>query len=145
MSSSLLHPPSHLPPATALRLSQQAPTILQNSPGAVSSTTLGSLFAAPETPELWIVYENLLLSCLRTGDEQSAHRALGRLVNRFGNDNERIMALKGLLKEADAPDDATLEVVLNDYDRILGDNPTNLVSRGSLACFFEEAYSNHYL
>jgi hypothetical protein len=128
MSSSLLRPPSHLPPATALQLSQQAPNIIANSAGAISTSALQSLFSATETPELWTIYENLLLSCLRTGDEQSAHQCLGRLVNRFGDDNERIMALIGLLKEADAADNATLEVVLKEYEGILADNPTNTVS-----------------
>ncbi|KAI5924749.1 tetratricopeptide [Camillea tinctor] len=127
MSSSLLHPPSHLPPATALKHSKQAPSILANSPGAIATSTLQSLLSASETAELWTTYENLLLSCLRTGDDESAHQCLGRLVNRFGDDNERIMALKGLLKEANAGDDnATLDVILKEYDQILQENPTNL-------------------
>lgn len=129
MSSSLLHPPSHLPPATALFHSQQAPSIIENSPGAISTSVLQSILSASETQELWTVYENLLLSCLRTGDDESAHQCLGRLINRFGDDNERIMALKGLLKEATAADDATLDLVLQEYDRILQENPPNLVSR----------------
>ncbi|KAI2473743.1 tetratricopeptide [Annulohypoxylon bovei var. microspora] len=126
MSSSLLHPPSHLSPAVALQHSQEAPGILGKSAGAISSSLFESLLAAPETPELWTTYENLLLSCLRTGDDESAHQCLGRLVNRFGNDNERIMALKGILKEADANDAATLNAVLKEYDQILQDNPTNI-------------------
>lgn len=128
MSSSLLHPPSHLPPATALRHSQQAPNILENSPGAISTSILQSVLSASETQELWTVYENLLLSCLRTGDDESAHQCLGRLVNRFGDDNERIMALKGLLKEATAADNAALDIVLQEYDQILQGNPPNVVS-----------------
>ncbi len=87
------------------------------------------MLSTSETQELWTVYENLLLSCLRTGDDESAHECLGRLVNRFGNDNERIMALKGLLKEATATDNATLDLVLQEYEQILQENPTNLVSR----------------
>ncbi|KAI0873633.1 tetratricopeptide [Hypoxylon argillaceum] len=126
MSSSLLHPPSHLPPATALRHSQQAPNILENSPGAISTSILQSVLSASETQELWTVYENLLLSCLRTGDDESAHQCLGRLVNRFGDDNERIMALKGLLKEATAADNAALDIVLQEYDQILQGNPPNV-------------------
>ncbi|KAI1377384.1 tetratricopeptide [Hypoxylon crocopeplum] len=126
MSSSLLHPPSHLPPAVALQHSQQAPNILEKSTGAISTSVFQSLLSAPETPELWTTYENLLLSCLRTGDDESAHQCLGRLVNRFGHDNERIMALKGLLKEAGANDAATLDVILKEYDQILQDNPTNI-------------------
>ncbi|KAF2972575.1 hypothetical protein GQX73_g982 [Xylaria multiplex] len=126
MSSSLLHPPSHLPPATASRHSQQAPGILENSPGAISTSILQSMLSTSETQELWTVYENLMLSCLRTGDDDSAHQCLGRLVNRFGNDNERIMALKGLLKEATATDNASLNLVLQEYEQILQENPPNL-------------------
>ncbi|KAI1429446.1 tetratricopeptide [Xylaria sp. FL1777] len=126
MSASLLHPPSHLPPATALLHSQQAPSILANSPGAISTSVIQSMLSASETQELWTVYENLLLSCLRTGDDESAHQCLGRLVNRFGNDNERVMALKGLLKEATAADNAALDLVLQEYDQILQENPPNL-------------------
>ncbi|KAK8041154.1 hypothetical protein PG994_014161 [Apiospora phragmitis] len=59
-------------------------------------------------------------------DEESAHLCLGRLVNRFGDDNERVMALIGLMKEADATDDATLEVVLKEYEALLQENPTNI-------------------
>lgn len=132
MSSSLLHPPSHLPPATALHLSQQAPGIIEKSPGAISTSILQSVFSASETQELWTVYENLLLSCLRTGDDESAHLCLGRLVNRFGDDNERIMALKGLLKEATAADTAALDVVLQEYEEILQGNPPNVVGIASL-------------
>lgn len=126
MSSSLLHPPSHLPPAVALQHSQQAPAILGNSTGAISPSLFQSLLSAPETPELWTTYENLLLSCLRTGDDKSAHQCLGRLVNRFGDENERIIALKGLLKEAEANDTATLDVILKEYEQTLQDNPTNI-------------------
>ncbi|KAI0129297.1 tetratricopeptide [Hypoxylon sp. NC0597] len=126
MYSSLLHPPSHLSPVTALHLAQQAPSILGRSKGAIPTSVFQSLLSAPETPELWTTYENLLLSCLRTGDDESAHECLERLVNRFGNDNERIMALKGLLKEADANDTATLNVILKEYEQILQDNPTNI-------------------
>ncbi|ETS80369.1 hypothetical protein PFICI_07898 [Pestalotiopsis fici W106-1] len=126
MSSSPLRPPSHLPPATALQLSQQAPKIFEEAPGAISTSVLQSLFSASETPELWTIYENLLLSCLRTRDDGAAHQCLGRLINRFGDENERVMALVGLLKEAEAEDDATLEVVLKEYNAILDKNPTNI-------------------
>lgn len=135
MTSSLLHPPSHLPPAVALKHSQLAPTILKSTTGSVSNSTLESLLASPETSELWTTLENLLLSCLRTGDDEAAHQCLGRLAKRFGDENERVMALKGLLKEAEAEDNATLQVVLNDYDQILTDNPTNIVSISTLPLF----------
>jgi hypothetical protein len=129
MSSSLLRPPSHLSPATALHLAQQAPQIIKSSPGSISTSVLQSLLSASETPELWTIYENLLLSCLRTGDDESAHMCLGRLINRFGDDNERIMALIGLMKEADAEDNATLQAILKEYETILQKSPTNIVRR----------------
>lgn len=68
------------------------------------------------------------MSCLRTGDERSAHECLERLVKRFGEDNERIMAFTGLLKEAEASDDTALAKVLKEYDDILAGNNTNIVS-----------------
>ena len=128
MAPSLIHPPSHLSPAEALHLSQQAPTVLQSLPAYVSSSPLFALFSAKETPDVWIKYENLLLSCLRTGDERSAHQCLERLVTRFGAKNERVMALEGLLKEAGARDNAELEEVLKEYDEILSQDGTNVVS-----------------
>jgi len=128
MAPSLLHPPSHLSPAAALQLSQQAPFVLQSSPATVSSAPLTALFSASETPDLWLKYENLLLSCLRTGDEHAAHQCLDRLVARFGENNERVQALKGLVREADATNNADLEKILRDYDNILAENGTNIVS-----------------
>lgn len=47
---------------------------------------------------------------------------------RFGDDNERIMAFTGLLKEAEASDNAALAKILKEYDEILADNNTNIVS-----------------
>jgi ER membrane protein complex subunit 2 len=133
MAPSLLHPPSQLSPASALQLSQQAPAVLQSSPSTVSSSPFTAFLSSSETPDLWIKYENLLLSCLRTGDEPAAHKCLERLVARFGDDNERVMALKGLLKEADAQNNGALERVLKEYDQILSDNDTNIVRQTLLA------------
>lgn len=127
MSSSLLHPPAHLPPSVALQLSQGAPALLRTIPSSISSYSLKSLFQAAETPELWTIYENLMLSCLRTGDEQSAHLCLERLTHRFGADNERLMALRGLFQEAIAEDPAALEKVLKEYETILKNDPSNMV------------------
>ncbi|KAK0635323.1 hypothetical protein B0T17DRAFT_484340 [Bombardia bombarda] len=126
MVPSLLHPPSQLSPAAALQLSQQAPAVLQSSPSTVSASPLSALFRTSETPDLWAKYENLLLSCLRTGDEVAARQCLERLVARFGDDNERVMAFKGLLKEADAQHNGDLDRVLKEYDQILKDNNTNI-------------------
>lgn len=127
MAPSLLHPPSHLSPAAALQLSQQAPLVLQSSPATVSSSPL-SFLSTSESPDLWLKYENLLLSCLRTGDEHAAHQCLDRLVARFGENNERVLALKGLVKEADATNPSQLETVLKEYESILAENGTNIVS-----------------
>lgn len=114
--------------ADALKIAQQAPTILRQNPRAFSTAPFASLFSATETADLWIIYENLLLSCLRVGDDESANRCLERLVLRFGDENEKIMALKGLVKETTAKDDAALENVLAEYDVMLEDNPANIVS-----------------
>jgi len=134
MASTILHPPAHLPPSVALRLSQQAPTILQNAPSSVSSIPLKALFTAPETAESWTTYENLMLSCLRTGDEQSARLCLERLTSRFGIENERLRALQGLFQEATAEDDAALQVVLDDYNTILENDAGNMpVSKRRIA------------
>lgn len=124
MSSTILHPPAHLSPDVALRLSQQAPSILRDIPPTAPSfsdplSLLTSLFTKAETADLWTSYENLLLCCLRTGDEQSAEQCLQRLTTRFGPDNDRILALSGLFKEAIAKDDAELQDILNSYDGIL--------------------------
>ena len=108
MSSSVLHPQGHMPPSVGFQLSQQAPVILKNTPSSTSAYSLSSLWAAPESAELWTTYENLLMSCLRTGDQQSAHKCLERLTNRFGSDNERVMALRGVYQEATAHDEAGL-------------------------------------
>jgi hypothetical protein len=48
-------------------------------------------------------------------------------VARFGNDNERVMALKGLVKEAEANNNGALEKVLKEYEGILAENSTNIV------------------
>lgn len=127
MTSTLLHPPAHLPPSVALQLSQQAPIILQNTPPSISSYSISSLYASAETANLWTTYENLMQSCLRTGDEQSAHICLERLTSRFGSENERVMALRGLFREAIAEDDAALERVLEEYESILSRDQTNMV------------------
>ncbi|KAI1824656.1 tetratricopeptide [Xylaria intraflava] len=119
---SLIYPAAHLSPGTAWQHSRQAPSILKNTKDATSQ----SLLSTSETQELWAVHENLLLSCLRTGNDEGASQCLDRLVSRFGDDNERIMALKGLFKEATAADNAARNSVLQEYEQILQGNPTNL-------------------
>jgi ER membrane protein complex subunit 2 len=129
MAPSLLRPQGNLTPAEARKLAAEAPIILGNNPKAFSSSPLQSLFSASESAELWVIYENLLLTCLRTSDDRTAHECLERLILRFGDDNERILALKGLVKEAQANNNKELEDILKDYDAILAENGTNIVSR----------------
>ncbi|KAK5142563.1 hypothetical protein LTR04_002185 [Oleoguttula sp. CCFEE 6159] len=128
MSVDLLQPPTHLPPSTAVRVSQQAPRFLQSH----SSTYLPyplSLLTTSETQETWQTYENLLLSCLRTGDDRSAHICLERLTQRFGEKNERVLALRGLYEEATAESEEALEGVLRGYEALLQEDPTNMPIR----------------
>lgn len=128
MAPSLTQPQGQLSPADALHLAQQAPAILRSNPKTVSSSPLTSLFAAKESPEMWVIYENLVLSCLRTGDDDGAAECLERLLRRFGADNERIMAIEGLVKEATAGSDDDLQIVLKEYEDILRENAANIVS-----------------
>lgn len=69
-----------------------------------------------------------MLSCLRTGDEQSAHTCLERLTERFGAENEKLLALRGLFQEAIAKDDKELQQVLEEYGNMLEKDPGNMVS-----------------
>ncbi len=126
MSSALLHPPAHLPPHRALHLSQQAPLLLRNQTDTITSLQV-PLLSSAETPERWMIYENLMLSCLRTGDDKSAHLCLQRLSDRFGPTNERVMGLRGMYQEAVAEDEAALEHVQVEYEKILDEDPTNTV------------------
>lgn len=130
MTQSLLRPQANLSNKEVLELAQQAPAILRKNPRAFSTSPLLALFSAPETAEIWIIYENLLLACLRIADDVSAQEFLERLALRFGEDNQRIMALTGIVKEAQATSNAELEGILEGYDAIL-ENPddklTNIV------------------
>jgi hypothetical protein len=132
MASSILHPPAHLPPSVALQLSQQAPTLLQQTPSSISNYSLKSLFTTAESADLWTSYENLMLSCLRTGDQQSASLCLERLTSRFGADDERLMALNGLYQEATAESDSQLQLVLKKYNEILAEDASNMVRRAEV-------------
>lgn len=126
MAPPILQSPVQLSPAAALALSQQAPAFLRSSPSTVSSSPLSTLFSGPEKSEQWLQYENLIVSCLRTGDDQAAHQCLQRLVARFGDDNERVQAIRGLVKEAQAQGNGALEEVLNEYNQILEENDANI-------------------
>ncbi len=127
MDASLLNPPSHLSPGEALAIAQRAPQVLRSMPSTTGASPLLSILGTSERPEVWMTYENLLLSCLRTGDLALAHECIGRLVERFGDDNQRVMALEGLVREAEAADDKNLQAVLKSYDEILAKDDTNVV------------------
>ncbi|KAH0605070.1 uncharacterized protein H6S33_005052 [Morchella sextelata] len=108
------HPSPLRLPQTSQYLSQQAPIFLSSSD------------SSKDTQETWIVYEQLLLSCLRTGDDASAKLCLERLSDRFGRNSPRISALVGLYEEATAKDVRELESVLKGYQDILKEDPTNM-------------------
>jgi len=110
----------------ALKLAQRAPEYLEQQ------STTGLLESIPFIPSLessglWMTYEKLMISCLHTGDEKSAHLCLERLIKRFGASNERVMGLRGLYQEACAENNAALEQVLQEYENILKEDPTNMV------------------
>ncbi|EHK97913.1 putative TPR repeat protein oca3 [Glarea lozoyensis 74030] len=48
------------------------------------------------------------------------------LTARFGADNERLMALRGVFQEATAKDDAALKTVLEEYEKIIAADPSNM-------------------
>ncbi|KAI5272557.1 hypothetical protein E4T47_04142 [Aureobasidium subglaciale] len=120
----LLAPPTHLSHPESLRLSQLAPKWLRSQ--APSSLPYPiSLLTTSESAEQWQASENLLVACLRTGDDQTASLCLDKLSQRFGPDNERVQALRGLYDEATAADEKALLNVLKSYDEILAEKPTN--------------------
>ncbi|KAI5197471.1 hypothetical protein E4T39_07271 [Aureobasidium subglaciale] len=120
----LLAPPTHLSHPESLRLSQLAPKWLRSQ--APSSLPYPiSLLTTSESAEQWQASENLLVACLRTGDDETASLCLDKLSQRFGPDNERVQALRGLYDEATAADEKALLSVLKSYDEILAEKPTN--------------------
>jgi enoyl-CoA hydratase/carnithine racemase len=109
---------------SALHLSQQAPAILGHNPANAGVTSSRS---SADTAEEYGRIERLFLACLRTGDDKSAHACLDRLSERFGPSNERVMGLRGLYEEATAKDNAALAKCLEEYEKILANNPVNVV------------------
>lgn len=107
---------------STLHLAQQAPAILGQDSGSAASSSA-------DTVEYYARIEQLMLACLRTGDDQSAQTCLNRLSLRFGPSNERIMGLSGLYEEATAKDQAALEKCLQGYNDTLSQSPVNVVSR----------------
>jgi hypothetical protein len=126
MSIDLAYPAPNPSPETAVRISQQAPQYLKSS--SFSLPWPLSLLQGDLTSEQWSEYETLYMQCLRTGDNKSAREILDKLVDRFGDNNERIMAFQGMWEEAMAENEKDLINVLKIYGEILGKDPTIIVS-----------------
>ncbi|SMQ52143.1 unnamed protein product [Zymoseptoria tritici ST99CH_3D7] len=127
-TTTLLTPPTSSTPTHTLTLSQLAPTIAS----AASSSTLPyplSLLSTSETQEKWLTLENLLLATLRTGDNTTAYLCLETLRDRFGAENERVTALRGLYAEAMASDQSELDDVMTHYEEILKEDPATFSIR----------------
>ncbi|CAF9924720.1 MAG: hypothetical protein HETSPECPRED_005670 [Heterodermia speciosa] len=108
----------------ALSLSQQTAQYLQKYTPSRLPIPI-PLLSSPESTDLWASYEKLLLSCLRTGDDKSAHECLEKLIQRFGATNERVMGLRGLYQEAIADGDTALEKILREYEEVLEGGSAN--------------------
>lgn len=113
-------------PTSALHLSQKAPEVL-GKPLSTGKPFPLSVFETPESPERWADYERLLVACLRTGDDKSAFLCLDRLTQRFGAEDDRILGLRGLYREATAQNPAGLEKILQEYESILEAKPMTVV------------------
>lgn len=109
----------------ALHLSQQAPRILskQTSSPSVFTSVLG---VCGEKSEQYQTIEQLMLACLRTGDDESARLCLDELNRRFGSSDDRVMGLRSVYKEAIAKDETDLEQCLHECEKILAGNPVNV-------------------
>lgn len=128
MAADLLQPPAYQSPAEALRVSQQAPVFFKSQARSILPYPL-SILTSSESPEQWHSYENLLVACLRTGDDDSALQCIKELTERFGEENERLQNLAGLYQEATAKDDKALANILSSYELILTETPTNFPIR----------------
>ena len=111
----------------ALSLSQQTAQYLQKN-ASTGKPTIPVLFLSRlESTDMWLMYERLFLSCLRTGDDKSAFDCLEKLIDRFGATHERVMGLRGIYQEAVAKDDAALGRVLQEYNEVIAEDTANTV------------------
>lgn len=124
MALDLVHPSPNISPETALHISQQAPPLLKSS---LSLPWPLSIFTADDSQDKWTTFENLYVSCLRTGDDKSARQLLDKLVERFGEKNERVMAYQGMWAESRIASDKDFVNVLKEYGDALDADPTNMV------------------
>ena len=125
MSVDLAHPPPNPSPEVALAISQLAPKFLKNAPKPASWPW--SLLSSDPPAETWTSLETLYIQCLRTGDDKSAKDILDRLIARFGNKNEHIMAYQGMWEEAMAQNENDLKRVMQIYSKIFENDPSNFV------------------
>jgi hypothetical protein len=58
------------------------------------------------------------------------------MISRLGDENERVMALRGLYEEATAKDKGALEKVLKNYETTIKADPTNMVRSSSGPALF---------
>ncbi|KAL9131870.1 MAG: hypothetical protein Q9217_000316 [Psora testacea] len=112
-------------PSQALNLSRHTAHFLRKNKAVGASKIPIPLWSSPESSELWMQYEKLMLSCLRTCDDKGAFLCLERLIRRFGATNEKVMGLRGLYQEAVAEDEAALVRILREYEAVLAEDPVN--------------------
>ncbi len=130
MSTSLLEPPTNSSPQTVLTLSQQASTFIKSQSSWLSSLPYPlSLFINTESQETWQIYENVFLASLRTGDNKTADQCLEKLIKRFGEENDRVIALRGLYAEATAENERDLLEAMGVYEEVLKEDPTRFSIR----------------
>ncbi|RAL06291.1 uncharacterized protein BO80DRAFT_395991 [Aspergillus ibericus CBS 121593] len=106
----------------AFHLAQRAPLILRRQGNMIPHTSVNS----GKNPEDYGVIEQLLFSCLQSGDDKSALLCTEELAARFGVTDEKVTGLRGLYEEATAENRPTLEKCLQKYDLMLSENPVNL-------------------
>ena len=119
--------PIRQPHSVALSVSQQLQRFLRDNAATGALRYPIPFFSTPETGDVWMEHEKMLVSCLRTGDDKGAFLCLERLIARFGPTNERVMGLRGLYQEALAEDEAALRKVLREYDDVLAGDVANTV------------------
>jgi len=126
MSNYFLVAPVDTSPFHTQTLSDLASTYLTSQKTWLSSLPypLSLFISAGESQETWQIHENLLLACLRTGDNDTAFQCVEALTKRFGLRNDRVMALHGLYQEAIAKDDRELLAVLKMYESLLAEDNT---------------------
>lgn len=113
--------------ASVLQLSQQTPSVLSRQSAQGSSYFNIFKFAPDDNSERFNAIERHFHACLQSGDDESALLCLDRLAERFGSHNGRIMGLRGLYEEATSEHVTSLEKRLHDYEKIISEDPVNVV------------------